>query len=88
MRHVELELSEPEDEAELAELMDEYGRLQHRFEALGGYGMESEARRILGGLGFADADVEKDIGTFSGGWMMRVALARLPAPEPGRAAPR
>ncbi|MEP7081449.1 MAG: ABC-F family ATP-binding cassette domain-containing protein [Chloroflexota bacterium] len=77
MRHVELELSDPEDEAELAELMDEYGRLQHRFEALGGYGMESEARRILGGLGFADADVEKDIGTFSGGWMMRVALARL-----------
>ena len=77
MRHVEMELSEPEDEAELAELMDEYGRLQHRFEALGGYGMEAEARRILGGLGFADADVEKDIGTFSGGWMMRVALARL-----------
>ncbi|MGZ8475278.1 MAG: ABC-F family ATP-binding cassette domain-containing protein, partial [Candidatus Limnocylindria bacterium] len=77
MRHVELELSDPEDEAELAELMDEYGRLQHRFEALGGYGMEAEARRILGGLGFADADVEKDIGTFSGGWMMRVALARL-----------
>ena len=77
MRHIEQELSEAEDDEELAELMDEYGRLQHRFEALGGYGMESEARRILGGLGFADADVEKDIGTFSGGWMMRVALARL-----------
>ena len=77
MRHVEMELSEPDDDEELAELMDEYGRLQHRFEALGGYGMESEARRILAGLGFAHADVEKDIGTFSGGWMMRVALARL-----------
>jgi len=77
MRHIEQELSEAEDDEELVELMDEYGRLQHRFEALGGYGMESEARRILGGLGFADADVEKDIGTFSGGWMMRVALARL-----------
>ncbi len=77
MRHVEVELSEAADDEELAELMDEYGRLQHRFEALGGYGMESEARRILGGLGFADADVERDIGEFSGGWMMRVALARL-----------
>ena len=77
MRHIEQELSEAEDDEELVELMDEYGRLQHRFEALGGYGMESEARRILGGLGFADADVVKDIGTFSGGWMMRVALARL-----------
>jgi ATP-binding cassette, subfamily F, member 3 len=77
MRHIEAELSEATDDEELEELMDEYGRLQHRFEALGGYGLETEARRILAGLGFADADVERDIGTFSGGWMMRVALARL-----------
>src|ERR687894_1456405 len=77
MRHIERELEEATDEEELAELMDEYGRLQHRFEAMGGYGLEAEARRILAGLGFADSDVDKDIGTFSGGWMMRVALARL-----------
>ena len=77
MRHIETELEDAADEDELHELMDEYGRLQHRFEALGGYGLESEARRILAGLGFADADMERDIGTFSGGWMMRVALARL-----------
>jgi ATP-binding cassette, subfamily F, member 3 len=77
MRHIELELEDAADDDELAELMDEYGRLQHRFEAMGGYGLEAEARRILAGLGFADDDVERDIGTFSGGWMMRVALARL-----------
>ena len=77
MRHIEAELAEATDDAELAELMDEYGRLQHRFEALGGYGLEAEARRVLAGLGFAESDVERDIGEFSGGWMMRVALARL-----------
>jgi ATP-binding cassette subfamily F protein 3 len=77
MRHIELELEDATDDEELAELVDEYGRLQHRFEALGGYGLEAEARRILAGLGFADADVERDIGEFSGGWMMRVALGRL-----------
>jgi ATP-binding cassette subfamily F protein 3 len=77
MRHIEAELEDAADDEELHELMDEYGRLQHRFEAMGGYGLESEARRILAGLGFADADVERDISQFSGGWMMRVALARL-----------
>src|SRR5918996_664346 len=77
MRHIELELEDSTDDDELAELMDEYGRLQHRFEAMGGYSLEAEARRILAGLGFADADMDRDIGEFSGGWMMRVALARL-----------
>jgi ATP-binding cassette, subfamily F, member 3 len=75
--HIEVELAEATDEAELAELVDEYGRLQERFEQMGGYGLEAEARRILAGLGFAQTDVERDIGTFSGGWMMRVALAKL-----------
>jgi len=77
LSHIEAELAEASDDAEVAELMSEYGRLQDRFALLGGYGLEAEARRILAGLGFADADVERDIGTFSGGWMMRVALAKL-----------
>jgi ATP-binding cassette, subfamily F, member 3 len=81
MAHIEQEMAEagsgPNAEEELAELMDEYGRLQHRFEQLGGWSIEAEARRILAGLGFADGDAERDIGEFSGGWMMRVALARL-----------
>jgi ATP-binding cassette subfamily F protein 3 len=77
MRHIEAEMAENPAEDELAELMDEYGRLQHRFEQLGGWSLETEARRILAGLGFAQADTDRDIGEFSGGWMMRVALARL-----------
>ncbi|HET9490801.1 MAG TPA: ABC-F family ATP-binding cassette domain-containing protein [Methylomirabilota bacterium] len=54
-----------------------YGELQHRFEALGGYRLESQARAILSGLGFASAEVTRSLAEFSGGWRMRAALARL-----------
>jgi ATP-binding cassette, subfamily F, member 3 len=54
-----------------------YGDLQHRFEALGGYRLETEAKAILGGLGFRTADFGRPLAEFSGGWRMRAALARL-----------
>jgi ATP-binding cassette subfamily F protein 3 len=54
-----------------------YGDLQHRFEAAGGYQLESQARAILSGLGFATADLGRPLAEFSGGWRMRAALARL-----------
>src|SRR5262250_2387606 len=54
-----------------------YGDLQHRFEALGGYRLESEARAILSGLGFRPEDLTRPLAEFSGGWRMRAALARL-----------
>jgi ATP-binding cassette subfamily F protein 3 len=54
-----------------------YGDLQHRFEALGGYRLETEAKTILGGLGFRPSDIARPLTEFSGGWRMRVALARL-----------
>ncbi len=77
MRHIESEMAEEPTADELAELMDEYGRLQHRFEQLGGWSLETEAKRIMAGLGFAEADMGREVGEFSGGWMMRVVLARL-----------
>ena len=54
-----------------------YGDLQHRFEALGGYRLETEAHTILSGLGFRPADFPRPLGEFSGGWRMRAMLARL-----------
>ena len=54
-----------------------YGDLQHRFEALGGYRLETEARVVLTGLGFRDVDLARPLVEFSGGWRMRAALARL-----------
>src|SRR5437867_5708342 len=58
-------------------LTEQYGELQHRFEALGGYRLETEARAILSGLGFAAADLARPLAELSGGWRVRAALARL-----------
>ena len=65
------------DPAAGAEATERYGDVQHRFEALGGYRLEAEAKIILGGLGFAPGDAHRPLGEFSGGWRMRAALARL-----------
>jgi ATP-binding cassette subfamily F protein 3 len=58
-------------------LTEHYGELQHRFEALGGYRLEAQARAILSGLGFRPDEVGRPLTEFSGGWRMRAALARL-----------
>jgi len=58
-------------------LTERYGELQHRFEALGGYRLETQARAILSGLGFRPDQLTQPLTSFSGGWRMRAALARL-----------
>jgi ATP-binding cassette subfamily F protein 3 len=57
--------------------LDEYGHLQERFTQLGGYGLEADAHRVLAGLGFAPEDADRRVTEMSGGWRVRVALARL-----------
>jgi ATP-binding cassette, subfamily F, member 3 len=65
------------DAPDYADVIDRYGALQSRFEQLGGYALEAEAHRVLAGLGFAPDDAHRPVNEMSGGWRMRVALARL-----------
>jgi ATP-binding cassette subfamily F protein 3 len=71
------ELADEKDETAVTALLEELGELQHEFELHGGYDVEHEARIILSGLGFAEADFNRSLTEFSGGWLTRVELAKL-----------
>ncbi len=76
--HIALDSSLPEKE----KLLDQLGTAEHRFEALGGYRLETEAKTILSGLGFSEKDFSSQISNLSGGWRMRAYLARLLIQKP------
>lgn len=73
LRQLEARVAEENDAATL----ERYAELQQRFEQQGGYQMESEIGRVLTGLGFSSDDFDNPCETFSGGWQMRIALAKL-----------
>ena len=70
-------LAEGGDEEEPQELLKELGELQHKYETAGGYDIEHEAEVVLTGLGFKETDFQRPLNEFSGGWLMRVTLAKL-----------
>lgn len=75
---LETKLSDPDlTEDDMMVTVERYGELQSQFEAVGGYDLESKAQEILGGLGFSNEDMRLDVGRFSGGWKMRVSLAKI-----------
>jgi len=77
VRMLQEELAEEKDEENIAALMRELGNVQHEFESSGGYNTEHEAKIILAGLGFTEADSSRKLSEFSGGWLTRVELAKL-----------
>ncbi|MDR0620892.1 MAG: ABC-F family ATP-binding cassette domain-containing protein [Deltaproteobacteria bacterium] len=70
------------DNGELTELAERHGHLMGRFEAMDGWGREAEAKKVLSGLGFSEADFYRQLSVFSGGWIMRAILAKLLVAKP------
>ncbi|MFO1149437.1 MAG: ABC-F family ATP-binding cassette domain-containing protein [Alsobacter sp.] len=77
LRELEAAMTDPGRADELEALIERYGEVQARFEELGGYALEGRAREVLAGLSFSQDMMDGDVGALSGGWKMRVALARI-----------
>src|SRR5579883_1922846 len=80
--HHELEalhhaMEDPEQFDQMDKILERFGEVQEEYEHLGGYSLEAQAREVLHGLGFQDDQIDGDVGALSGGWKMRVALARV-----------
>src|SRR6186713_2173974 len=80
--HHELEalneaMADPARTGEMDRILERFGHVQEEYEHLGGYALEAQAREVLAGLGFDDDQVDGDVGALSGGWKMRVAMARV-----------
>lgn len=83
MKDYEAKLSDPDlDPDEMMKILEIYGELQGEFERLGGYDLESRAAEILTGLGIGPEDFHRPTESFSGGWKMRIALAKILALNP------
>ena len=74
---LEAAMCDPDRAGEMDAIVERYGEVQARFEELGGYELEGRAREVLAGLSFSQEMMEMDVGALSGGWKMRVALARI-----------
>ena len=80
--HHELEdlqhaMADPARAADMDKTLARFGEVQEEYDHLGGYALESQAREVLHGLGFDDERIDGDVGALSGGWKMRVAMARV-----------
>ena len=77
LAELEAAMADPDQADAMDQIIERYGEAQHRFEELGGYALEGRAREVLSGLSFTQEMMDGDVGKLSGGWKMRVALARI-----------
>jgi ATPase subunit of ABC transporter with duplicated ATPase domains len=77
LKHLEEALADPARADDMDKLLQRFGEVQARFDELGGYALDARAREILAGLGFSQEMMDGDVAKLSGGWKMRVALARI-----------
>ncbi|WP_442756411.1 ABC-F family ATP-binding cassette domain-containing protein [Methylocystis sp. JAN1] len=76
LKALEAAMADP-DQDDMDAIIERYGEVQGRFEELDGYALEGRAREVLAGLNFTQEMMDGDVGALSGGWKMRVALARI-----------
>ncbi len=74
---LEAAMADPAQADKMDVLVERYGEVQARFEELDGYALDARAREVLAGLSFSQERMDGDVGLLSGGWKMRVALARI-----------
>ena len=77
MAVLEAAMADPDQAEQMDEIIERYGEVQGRFQELDGYSLDGRAREVLDGLGFSQEMMEGDVGALSGGWKIRVALARI-----------
>jgi len=77
MKTMEAAMAEPMDETAMEMLLGEYGNAAEEFENRGGYDLETRAQTVLTGLGIGPGDFTRPVESFSGGWKMRIALAKI-----------
>jgi ATPase subunit of ABC transporter with duplicated ATPase domains len=77
LEHLQRAMEDPEQAHDMERILERFGEVQEEYEHLDGYGLETQAREVLLGLSFREEQIDGDVGALSGGWKMRVALARV-----------
>jgi ATPase subunit of ABC transporter with duplicated ATPase domains len=77
LEQLQHDMADPAKADDMDRILARFGEVQEEYDHLGGYAIESQAREILHGLGFDDERIDGDVGALSGGWKMRVAMARV-----------